>query len=93
MEYSFEPDRWGSVVSNMAFTNHLHYANHHDRIQLEPYLRKFKEIIASLRVGGSFYYAPSVPFIEERLETNTYRVERFEVFRDIQSTRITRVAR
>src|SRR5512138_1108476 len=93
LEYSFEPDRWGSVISNMAFTNHLHYGNHHDRAQLELYLQKFKEIVESLKVGGSFYYAPDVPFIEERLAADTYRVERFDVVRDIQATQITRVAR
>jgi SAM-dependent methyltransferase len=93
LEYRFEPGRWGSILSNMAFTNHLHYTNHHDRAQLELYLQKFKEILESLRIGGSFYYAPDVPFIEERLDARVYRVERFDVIRNIQSTRIARVAR
>lgn len=93
LEYKFETDKWGSILSNMAFTNHLHYANYHDRAQLELYLRKFKDILESLMVGGSFYYAPSAPFIEERLELNTYHVEHYNVIRDIQSTRIIKVAR
>ncbi|HEX2995450.1 MAG TPA: hypothetical protein VHP14_11535, partial [Anaerolineales bacterium] len=91
--YKFEPDQWGSVISNMAFTNHLHYVNHHDRAQLELYLRKFKEILEALEIGGSFYYAPGVPFIEERLEVDTYHVEHFDVVGKIQATQITRVAR
>jgi len=47
----------GSIVSNMAFTNHLNYAYRHDVSQLEPYLLKMKEILAALAPGGSFYYA------------------------------------
>ncbi len=93
MDYRFEPDRWGSIVSNMAFTNHLHYVNHHDRAQLELYLQKFKEILESLMVGGIFTYAPSVPAVEESLEAKIYRAERFDGVREIQATTITKIAK
>jgi hypothetical protein len=93
LDYGFEPDAWGTIISNMAFTNHLIYAYHHDNTQFELYLRKFNEIIKSLTIGGSFHYAPSLPFIEQRLETNTYKVELFEVVKDIHITRITKIAK
>lgn len=92
-DYGFEPDTWGTIVSHMAFTNHLLYIRNHDHPQLEPYLQKFKEIIESLSVGGRFHYAPSVPFIEELLETNRYRVERFEVVKAIHMARIIKIAK
>lgn len=93
MDYEFERDTWGTIISNMAFTNHLHYINFHDPAQLEPYLQKFKEMIEALTIGGSFYYAPSVPFIEDRLGTNRYRVERFGAVGKIHMTRITKIAK
>jgi len=90
-DYCFEPDTWGTITSNMAFTNHFLYAYHHDSTQLELYLRKFNEITESLMIGGSFHCAPSVPFVEQRLETDKYRVERFAVVKDVSMTRIIKV--
>jgi hypothetical protein len=75
-EYAFGTGRWGSIVSNMAFTNHLNYAYLHDVSQLEPYLLTMREIIEALAIGGSFYYAPAVPFVEDHLAPERYKVER-----------------
>ena len=44
-DYPFEAGKWGSIVSNMAFTNHLNYAYLHDVSQLEQYLLKMKDIL------------------------------------------------
>ena len=87
--YRFEPGTWGTITSNMAFTNHLLYTYHHDTAQLGLYVHKFNEIVASLVTGGSFHYAPSVPFLEQRLETDEYIVERFDIVKEISMTRIT----
>jgi len=78
-EYVFEAGQWGTIISNMAFTNHLNYAYRHDTSQFQAYLLKAKEIFASLTAGGSFYYAPGLPFIEERLQPAHFRVERKSV--------------
>ena len=48
----------------------------HDISQLENYLRKMKEILESLSTGSCFYYAPSLPFVEEKLSAKEYKVER-----------------
>jgi len=91
IDYRFEPDTWGTIISNMAFTNHLLYAKTHDHAQLELYLQKFKEILESLAAGGSFHYAPGVPFVEEMLDANKYRVECFDVVSEIRMTRIMKL--
>lgn len=75
-DYCFESSRWGTIVSNMGFTNHLNYAYLHDFSQLEHYLLKMKEIVESLTTSGCFYYAPSLPFIEDKLSTKNYKVVR-----------------
>lgn len=91
-DYSFAPHTWGTIVSNMAFSNHLLYTYRHDSGQLGPYLRKFIEILESLLPGGSFHYAPGIPFIEQRLDTTKYQVEQRQVVGDIFATRITKVS-
>ncbi len=75
-DYRFEPNRWGTIVAHMSFTNHLRYAYLNDNSQLERYLSKMTELVESLLLGGSFHYAPSLPFIEDRLTMGTCRVQR-----------------
>lgn len=87
-DYYFEPNKWGAIVSNMGFTNHLNYAYLHDASQLEHYLLKMKEIIESLSPGGCFYYAPSLPFIEGKLSPEDYAMERKQRFNSISVSRV-----
>jgi len=82
-DYYFEPHKWGTIVSNMGFTNHLNYAYLHDISQLEHYLLKMKEVIESLLTNGYFYYAPSLPFVEDKLAIKNYKVKREQKINDI----------
>lgn len=82
-EYSFKPTQWGTIISNMAFTNHLNYAHLHDISQLEPYLLKLRDILESLVASGRFYYAPSLPFVEDRFSRTHYQITRQKVVSDI----------
>jgi hypothetical protein len=90
--YRFERDAWGTVISNMGFTNHLNYAYLHDVSQLERYLLRMKDILHSLLVGGCFYYAPGLPFVEDKLFINEYRVEREQKVNNIFVSKVTKVA-
>jgi hypothetical protein len=50
------------------------------------------EILSSLKTGGSFHYAPDLPFIEKLLDSSKYRytgniIEGYVY----QSSRITRI--
>jgi hypothetical protein len=90
-DYYFAQGKWGTVVSNMGFTNHLNYAYLHDISQLKRYLLKMEEIVESLSVSGSFFYAPSLPFIEDKLSTKCYKVMREQKISDIFVSLITRI--
>lgn len=90
--YPFQKSHWGTILSNMAFTNHMNYALIHDVSQLEPYLLTLKDILESLATGGSFYYAPALPAIEDRLAPETYRVEREGTAGQIFVSTVTRLA-
>jgi len=90
LDYRFEPGAWGTIVSHMAFTNHFIHVFHHDKTQLNLYGRKFNEILGSLAAGGSFHYAPGLPFIEQGIDPEKYQVEQLVVIKGISTTRITR---
>jgi hypothetical protein len=91
-DYLFEAARWGTIISNMAFTNHLNYAYLHDASQLEKYLLKMRELIESLAVGGNFYYAPSLPFVENRFTPERYRTEREQTLSEIFVSTVAKIA-
>jgi SAM-dependent methyltransferase len=66
---------WGAVVSHMAFSNHF-IRRHAERDGRDIDLAlRYREILRSLRPGGTFYYAPSLPFIERYLDRGEYSVE------------------
>ncbi len=81
-DFPLEQSQWGTVTANMSFSNHLLYTLHNDKDRLLNYYLKYREIIDALKPGGRFLYAPSLPFIEDRLETDQYKVERREVTED-----------
>jgi hypothetical protein len=91
-DYSFKPDVWGTVLSNMAFTNHLNSAQLHDASHLEQYLLKLREIIESLKIAGRFIYAPGLPFVENHFAPERYKMERKQVLGDIYVSFVTRTA-
>ncbi|MFD1423343.1 class I SAM-dependent methyltransferase [Laceyella tengchongensis] len=67
LDFHFVPDKWGTIISNMAFSNH--FWHHHIRKDGDyaSYAQKYMEILRSLQVGGSFVYAPGLPFVEDIL--------------------------
>ncbi|MGB8953820.1 MAG: class I SAM-dependent methyltransferase, partial [Tumebacillaceae bacterium] len=86
-------ETWGTVISHMAFSNH--FAHHHMRKDGEPegYAKMYMSILRSLKKGGRFYYAPGLPFIEELLPPEQYRVTRIqnEEQKEFYSTRIEKL--
>ncbi|MFP3919371.1 class I SAM-dependent methyltransferase [Lysinibacillus telephonicus] len=89
LEVSFSPKTWRTIISHMAFSNH--FTHHHLKAdgKFESYALKYMEILNSLKVGGSFIYAPGLSFFEELLITHNknYSVETFE-----HSTKVVRLS-
>lgn len=65
---------WGTVISHLGFS--LHFLHHHlsEHELAFDYARAYMRILASLKVGGRFAYAPALPFLEEVLG-DRYKVE------------------
>lgn len=78
LEFDYGTNRWGTIISNLGFSNH--FMNHHLRKDGNwvEYSTKYMEILGSLKPGGSFYYSPGLPFIESYLDKEKYHVTEFE---------------
>ncbi|WP_157463864.1 class I SAM-dependent methyltransferase [Deinococcus pimensis] len=74
-----EQERWNTITSHLAFSHHFLY--HHQRASHETvrFARTFQRLLSNLTVGGTFAYAPSLPFIEQLLPDHTYLVTRQDI--------------
>jgi len=92
LEYNFDIQKWGSLISNLGFSNHFIHHNQRTDGNFREYAQKYMEILNSLKSGGSFYYAPDLPFIEMHLDKTKYlfmeNVIEGYVFK---SSRVTRI--
>lgn len=74
-EYNFIPNNWGTVLSNLGFSNHFNHHHLRNNGTYINYAKKYIEILNSLKIGGTFYYAPEVLFIEKYLNQNQFKVQ------------------
>ena len=71
-EFRFEKRYWGTVISHMSFSNHFLFHHLHPHGRPEIYAKRYMDILESLKHGGSFRYAPGLPFIERFLPDADY---------------------
>jgi SAM-dependent methyltransferase len=73
------PSSLGTLVSHLGFS--LHFLHHHLRADGDParHARRYMELLRALRPGGTFAYAPGLPFVETHLPADAWRVERSAV--------------
>lgn len=90
MEYPLTPGYWGTIISNLSFSNH--FLHHHQRSNSEylDYAKKYMEILASLRPGGSYHYAPQLPMIESWLPADVYSIRHYSVGEHFSNTVVTK---
>ncbi|OGS34683.1 MAG: hypothetical protein A2293_02850 [Elusimicrobia bacterium RIFOXYB2_FULL_49_7] len=91
LEFDYVPDTWGTLLSNHAFA--LHFLHHHSRSdgEFSAYGEKYMEMLRSIKKNGTFYYAPSLPFIETLLPTDQYQITQKSVSPPFSSTCIRRL--
>lgn len=79
MEFDYGIEKWGTIVSNLGFSNHfVHHHLRNDGSYIE-YAKKFMAILRSLKVGGCFCYAPDLPFIEQYLNEENFRITKYNI--------------
>lgn len=90
-DFTFEKGYWGTIVSNLGFTNHFFHHHLREDGKFIQYSKKYMEILTSLQPGASFYYAPGVPFIERFLMPSQFKVEKFETTGGILTVKVTKM--
>lgn len=93
LDYPLESERWGTVVSHMAFSNHFMFHHLYRHGSIEPYARRYMAILHALSPGGSFYYTPGLPFIEAYLPQEKYTLTRQPVIENdrLYACRVLRI--
>ena len=92
LEYDYGKEKWGTIVSNLGFSNHFHH--HHLRADGNyiVYGKTYMNILHALKSGGCFHYAPDLPFIEKYLDTNQFSIQKGDIDgNDFKTARITRI--
>jgi hypothetical protein len=74
-DYTFAPQSWGTVLAHLSFSNHFVHHHYRNDGHYAEYAVKYMEILDSLVPGGSFYYAPGLPFIEKYLDPEKFQVK------------------
>lgn len=79
LEFDYEKGKWGTIVSNLGFSNHFNHHNLREDGKFIEYGKTYMNILNSLKVGGCFHYAPDLPFIEKYLDNNQFDLKKFEI--------------
>lgn len=91
LEYNYGKERWGTIVSNLGFSNHFNHHNLRKDGKYIEYGKTYMNILHSLKIGGSFHYAPDLPFIENFLDYDCFTITKYVVNRyDFKATIIKR---
>ncbi len=93
LEYPYGDSKWGTIVSNLGFSNHFHHHHLREDGDFLKYAEKYMEILRSLEPGGCFHYAPGLPFIEVHLNRDHYQLYAQNIGKDsFKSTKIKRTS-
>lgn len=79
MTYEYGTKKWGTITSNLGFSNHFNHHHLRNDGNSIAYAKKYMDILNSLKIGGSFHYAPDLPFIEHYLNTEQYHISKRNV--------------
>ncbi len=74
MDFPAEKNRWGTILSHMAFSNHFMFQHHYRYGHPEHFAHLYMRLLNALQYGGSLYYSPGLPFIERFLPSDRYNV-------------------
>lgn len=66
---------WRTIVAHLSFSLHFLHAHLHSDSEARRYAVAYMAILKGLRPGGSFLYAPSLPFIEPLLDPQRFHVD------------------
>jgi hypothetical protein len=77
--FNYGIEKWGTIVSNLGFSNHFIHNHLREDGSFIEYANKYMEILKSLKIGGSFHYAPDLPFIEKYLDEKSFLITKYNI--------------
>jgi hypothetical protein len=90
--FEYGTEKWETITSNLGFSNHFNHHHLRNDGSYIAYAKKYMDILNSLKIGGSFHYAPDLPFIEQYLDKEKYQLTKQNVgAEDISSVKIKRL--
>lgn len=92
LEYDYGKEKWGTIVSNLGFSNHFNHHNLREDGNYVGYGKTYMNILNALKFGGCFHYAPDLPFIEKYLDSKRFELKKYEINEcDFKTTIIKKV--
>jgi len=79
LEYNYGEKKWGTIVSNLGFSNHFIHHNLRTDGNFVEYAKTYMKILNSLKINGCFHYAPELPFIEQYLDSNHFELKKHAI--------------
>ena len=79
LNFDYGIEKWGTIFSNLGFSNHFIHNHLRKDGNFIEYAKKYMEILKSLKTGGCFCYAPDLPFIEQYLDKNIYSIKKYDI--------------
>jgi hypothetical protein len=79
LDFAYTQNKWGTIISHLGFSNHFRYQHLKQNSVYTTYAMKYVEILQSLKIGGVFYYAPDLFFIEMFLNPQQYRITKHAI--------------
>lgn len=79
LEYDYKINQWGTIISNLGFSNHFQHHNLRPDGNYIEYGKTYMNILYSLKIGGRFHYAPDLPFIEKYLDGNQFSIKKYDI--------------
>lgn len=74
LEFDYGTKKWGTIISNLGFSNHFQHHNLREDGDYVEYAKTYMNILHALKIRGSFHYAPDLPFIEQYLDKNQFKL-------------------
>ncbi|SFC93346.1 hypothetical protein SAMN05421842_11412 [Clostridium uliginosum] len=92
-EYDFGISKWGTIVSNIALSSHFINNNLRKDGKYSEFAMIYMKVLNGLVPGGSFIYAPAIPFIENCLQASEFLIERELLNKEYYRVKVTRLYR
>ena len=79
-DYQYGNEKWGTIISNLGFSNHFNHHHLRSDGNYIAYAQTYMHILHSLKHRGTFHYAPGLPFIEKFLNKRRFNIYTHNVF-------------